>query len=133
MESIATHEEFIARLFGRIGWVVVVGRPGQRLPFCGAARFSLPHDAWKPVVSELIQRSELLLLVASTGRARCGNSPKRSGGCRRSACSCSSGRVRLATTGFVRRQPRRSRNERNSCPGPMLTSQRYPRFPTVRR
>ncbi|MFJ3694678.1 hypothetical protein ACIPW9_11260 [Streptomyces sp. NPDC090052] len=65
VDSQRTWEERIVLPFLRLGRVISVGEPGERLPRLGAARFYLSHDNWRATVSEAIRRSRLVVMVAS--------------------------------------------------------------------
>ena len=61
-----SEEEQIARAARRIGPLVAVGEPGERLPYAGADRFYLPLDDWQKPVSDLIRKARLVVLSAGT-------------------------------------------------------------------
>ncbi|MGR3939276.1 hypothetical protein [Streptomyces sp. BRA346] len=65
-EADFTREERIIWLFQRLGQVVAVGHPEEQFPRPGAWRFYLPKDgdAWKPEVSDAMQRARLVILSA---------------------------------------------------------------------
>ncbi|KOV85377.1 hypothetical protein [Nocardia sp. NRRL S-836] len=50
-----------------LGPVIAVGRPGERLPRLGAARFYLPDDDWKSGVRELMGLCRLIVLRLGPG------------------------------------------------------------------
>ncbi|MEV7862961.1 hypothetical protein AB0O86_30170 [Streptomyces hirsutus] len=58
-------EDVVLTLRLKLGRVVAVGRPGERLPLSGARRFYLPTD-WKPTVSGLIREARLVVLATGT-------------------------------------------------------------------
>ena len=62
-----SEEEQIARAVRRIGRLVAVGEPGERLPYVGADRLYLPIDGWHEPVRELITRARLVLLAVGPG------------------------------------------------------------------
>jgi hypothetical protein len=62
-----TNEEFLTRQLSRLGRVVAIGRPGERLPLIGAERGYLPLDDWQDQVSELIRGAHAVLLSAAPG------------------------------------------------------------------
>ncbi|MFJ3923938.1 hypothetical protein [Streptomyces sp. NPDC090022] len=62
-----TQEEFLVRQFDRLGPVVAVGQPGERLPLLGARRGYLPLDDWQAAVSELISGAHVVMLSAAPG------------------------------------------------------------------
>jgi hypothetical protein len=64
-----TWEARITSLFGRLGRVVAVGRPGEPLPPLGARRYYLSPtgDEWKKAVSKDIERARLVVIVAAVG------------------------------------------------------------------
>lgn len=59
-------EDMVLSLRFRLGRVVAVGRPGERLPLSGARRFYLPLDDWQPTVSDLIREARLVVLATGT-------------------------------------------------------------------
>ncbi|MCO8275838.1 hypothetical protein M1L60_35185 [Actinoplanes sp. TRM 88003] len=63
-----SEEEQIARAVRRIGRLVAVGEPGERLPYAGADRVHLPLDDWQEPVSDLIGRARLVVLSAGTSK-----------------------------------------------------------------
>ncbi|MFE0688018.1 hypothetical protein ACFV0Z_07745 [Streptomyces xiamenensis] len=58
-------EDLVLTLRWRLGKVVAVGSPGERLPRVGARRFYLP-TVWKPTVSSLIGTARLVVLATGT-------------------------------------------------------------------
>ncbi|MEU6335968.1 hypothetical protein ABZ839_16190 [Streptomyces cellulosae] len=50
----------------RLGRVVAVGRPGERLPLAGARRFYLSEKQWKPTVSAAVRDARLVVLATGT-------------------------------------------------------------------
>lgn len=58
-------EDVVLTLRLKLGRVVAVGRPGERLPRSGARRFYLPAD-WKPTVSGLVREARLVVLATGT-------------------------------------------------------------------
>jgi hypothetical protein len=52
--------------FSKIGPVIAIGRPGEKLPALGAARFYVTHELWKQKVSEVAALSRFV--VWATGR-----------------------------------------------------------------
>lgn len=69
VDSDATWEERVVRLFSRFGKVVAGGNPFDPEPFPGAERFDLPEKGWKPRVSKAIRRARLVLIVAGIDSA----------------------------------------------------------------
>ncbi|MFJ9447206.1 transferase [Kitasatospora sp. NPDC101235] len=65
--SIHSREEQLAVALGAVGPVITVGRPGERLPRLGAARFYLPLDDWQPAVLRLMELSQLIVLRLGAG------------------------------------------------------------------
>ncbi|MEU1263852.1 hypothetical protein ABZ473_17520 [Streptomyces cellulosae] len=59
-------EHMVGHLRLKLGPVVAVGRPGERLPLSGARRFYLPLDDWKPTVSDAIRKAQLVVLATGT-------------------------------------------------------------------
>ncbi|MCX5197015.1 hypothetical protein OOK31_24485 [Streptomyces sp. NBC_00249] len=62
-----TEEDFLVRQFARLGRVVAIGEPGERLPLLGAERGYLPLDDWQGTVSELIEGAHVVMLSAAPG------------------------------------------------------------------
>ncbi|WP_371678734.1 hypothetical protein [Streptomyces sp. NBC_01276] len=62
-----TEEHFLVRQFARLGRVVAIGQPGERLPLLGAERGYLPLDDWQGTVSELIRGAHVVALSAAPG------------------------------------------------------------------
>ncbi|WP_329386147.1 hypothetical protein OG625_27070 [Streptomyces sp. NBC_01351] len=62
-----TQEEFLVRRIGRLGRVVAIGRPGERLPLIGAERGYLPLDDWQDTVGELIRGAHVVMMSAAPG------------------------------------------------------------------
>lgn len=65
--SIHSREERLIGALGAFGPVVAVGRPGERLPHLGAARFYLPGDDWQSGVLRLMELSQLIVLRLGDG------------------------------------------------------------------
>ncbi|MEU9040467.1 MULTISPECIES: transferase [unclassified Kitasatospora] len=65
--NLHTREEQLAGALGAVGPVIAVGRPEERLPHLGAARFYLPLDDWKPTVLRLMDLSQLIVLCLGQG------------------------------------------------------------------
>jgi hypothetical protein len=62
-----TFEERLAGVLGRYGPVIAVGRPRERLPELGAARFYVDDAHWQEQVSDLMtQASAVVFLVGSS-------------------------------------------------------------------
>lgn len=60
-------EDMVRSLRSKVGRIVAVGRPGERLPLSGARRLYLPLLAdWKPTVSRLIREARLVVLATGT-------------------------------------------------------------------
>lgn len=59
-------EDIVLTLRFKVGPVVAVGRPGERLPLSGARRFYLPLDNWQPTVSDVIRKARLVVLATGT-------------------------------------------------------------------
>jgi len=70
LRGIARYEELIAYAFRRLGKIVTIGDPQERLPQLGAARMYAPSGRpgssggaeWQTVVAEQIARAKLILL-----------------------------------------------------------------------
>ncbi|MDT7783548.1 MAG: hypothetical protein QOF58_1967 [Pseudonocardiales bacterium] len=65
--SIHSREEHLIGALRAFGPVVAVGRPGERLPHLGAARFYLPGDDWQSGVLHLMEFSQLIVLRLGDG------------------------------------------------------------------
>jgi len=59
-------EQELARVLGRVGPVVAIGRPGESLPELGAARLYRRDDDWRATVSELMRRARLVVVRTGT-------------------------------------------------------------------
>ncbi len=57
-----TEEEHLARLLERIGPVVAIGRPGERLPNVGARRVYVGDDEWQSTIEGLMKRARLVAI-----------------------------------------------------------------------
>jgi len=58
-----TYERSLAKAVSRVGPVVAVGQPGERLPPHGAARLYVRADEdWKRVVADLVRESDLVIM-----------------------------------------------------------------------
>ena len=55
-------EQELALTLQRIGPVVAIGKPGERLPELGAARLYAGDDEWRGVVEDLLHRARLVVL-----------------------------------------------------------------------
>jgi hypothetical protein len=64
-QSRFTEEEQLARALNHLGPPVAIGRPGEALPFAGAARLYVGTAAWQDVVVELLARSALVVIGLS--------------------------------------------------------------------
>ncbi|MFJ3923937.1 hypothetical protein [Streptomyces sp. NPDC090022] len=62
-----TQEEFLVRQVARLGRVIAVGQPGERLPLLGAERGYLPLDDWQNTVATLIRGAHVVMLSAAPG------------------------------------------------------------------
>ncbi len=58
-----TLEDTIATVFKKVGPVVAVGKPGERLPPSGAARAWLADDEWQKWIRDLIQWSQRVVMI----------------------------------------------------------------------
>jgi TM2 domain-containing membrane protein YozV len=66
--TLTSPEQELAFILQRVGPVVAIGKPGERLPELGAARLYASHDSWQQTVLDMLDRSELVLM-------RLGSSP----------------------------------------------------------
>lgn len=62
--QVSIEEEVLADILGEIGPFVAIGRPEDALPPLGAYRKYLPKGPWKPHVQALIDKAQLVILVA---------------------------------------------------------------------
>jgi hypothetical protein len=65
--NVLSREEQLAGALSAFGPVIAVGRPGEPLPFLGAARFYLSPDQWQPEVRRLMELSQLVVLRLGAG------------------------------------------------------------------
>jgi hypothetical protein len=65
LQAAPTAEEILAKELRRCGPVIALGRPGERLPELGAARFYVVDERWRDKVAEVARVSQLV--VAATG------------------------------------------------------------------
>ncbi len=54
-------EQFLTRDLREIGPVIAIGRPDEKLPALGAARFYVAHDLWQQKVAEVLPHSQLVV------------------------------------------------------------------------
>ncbi len=54
-------EQMITSLLKKIGPVVAIGRPSEKLPALGAARFYVSHELWQAKVADVVKESQLVL------------------------------------------------------------------------
>jgi hypothetical protein len=57
----ANAEQVVTRELRRLGPVIAIGRPGEKLPALGAARFYVSHDRWQEKVAEISKESQFVL------------------------------------------------------------------------
>ncbi|MEO8806471.1 MAG: TM2 domain-containing protein [Burkholderiaceae bacterium] len=60
--SPASSEEELAHILRRIGPVVAIGKPGEKLPELGAARLYVSHEEWQAVVGRLMRQAGLVVV-----------------------------------------------------------------------
>jgi hypothetical protein len=58
----ASHEREIAKILGRIGPLIAIGKPGDRVAPHGFARVYVGDDVWQQAVLDLIKRSAIVIL-----------------------------------------------------------------------
>lgn len=63
-EKAGADELALASIFEDVGPFVAIGRPGDKLPPLGAARFYVEDDKWRGAVDDLLRRAALVLLRA---------------------------------------------------------------------
>jgi hypothetical protein len=59
--AISTPEQKLARQLSRAGPVIAIGRPGERLPPLGAARFYVTDELWQQKVADVAKASQLVV------------------------------------------------------------------------
>jgi hypothetical protein len=59
----STYEEHFARVLGRFGPFVAIGRPDEPLPELGASRLYVEHSLWQERVKELMEGAAAVLLT----------------------------------------------------------------------
>jgi hypothetical protein len=57
-------EEDLVDVFGHVGPVVAIGRPGDQLPPAGAARLYVSREVWQATVSDLLARCRMVIVRA---------------------------------------------------------------------
>ena len=62
--KIPTLEERLVQVLSIIGPVIAIGRPREKLPALGAARFYVAEDHWKGKVAEIAKESEFVVWVS---------------------------------------------------------------------
>ena len=60
----ASPEQELAWIMARVGPVIAIGKPGERLPQLGAARLYVDDDHWRETIDELMARSALVVVRA---------------------------------------------------------------------
>ena len=63
---VSTPETRLVRVLHQLGPVLAIGRPGEKLPMLGAARFHVDGDHWQRVVSEIAAASQLVVVASGT-------------------------------------------------------------------
>ncbi len=58
---LANSEQVLTRQLRKIGPVIAIGRPGEKLPALGAARFYVSEDLWHQKVGDVVKVSQLVL------------------------------------------------------------------------
>jgi TM2 domain-containing membrane protein YozV len=66
--AMASPEQELAWIMARVGPVVAIGKPGERLPQLGAARLYVDDEHWQDTIDALMTRSALVVV-------RAGNTP----------------------------------------------------------
>ena len=59
-------EQDLAAIMNRLGPFVAIGKPGERVPELGAARFYVTDSEWQQRVSELIRKARLTVILSGT-------------------------------------------------------------------
>lgn len=63
---LANDEQQLTRELRKVGPVIAIGRPDEKLPPLGAARFYVSHDLWQKKVAEVAEESQLVLVATGT-------------------------------------------------------------------
>lgn len=63
-----TIEERLAKILKTIGPVICIGRPGEKHPELGAARFYVPDEAWQAAVEYFMQRAAAVVILVGVSR-----------------------------------------------------------------
>jgi hypothetical protein len=63
---LATAEQRVTGTLSRVGPVIAIGRPNERLPPLGAKRFYVSDELWKEKVSDVVKVSQLVLWATGT-------------------------------------------------------------------
>jgi hypothetical protein len=66
LASFVTEEEYLEQALRRLGPVVAIGVPGEKLPQLGAARIYVEHSEWKARVQDLMKDAILVVLRIGT-------------------------------------------------------------------
>ena len=61
---VASPEQELASIMNRVGPLVAIGKPGERLPELGAARLYVDDSRWRDVVGDLLSKATLVLIRA---------------------------------------------------------------------
>jgi hypothetical protein len=61
-----TLEERAVKILGKLGPVIAIGRPGEKLPTLGAARFYVSHERWNQKVAEIVSVAQLVVSASGT-------------------------------------------------------------------
>lgn len=61
-----TAEENLARSFRKVGPFIAFGRPGEKLPALGAARFYVSHALWQKKVADVVRVSQFIVWMSGT-------------------------------------------------------------------
>ncbi len=59
--TIANPEQAVTTILRECGPVIAIGRPGERLPALGAARFYVSQELWQEKVADVVKVSQLVL------------------------------------------------------------------------
>jgi TM2 domain-containing membrane protein YozV len=62
--AVVSPEQEMTWIMSRVGPVVAIGKPGERLPELGAARMYVSDDEWRDVVGDLLARAALVVIRA---------------------------------------------------------------------
>lgn len=66
--GVDSSEEALVRYFEKVGPMVAIGRPGERLQVPGAARVYVADDEWRDAVMQELEHAQIILVQPGTSR-----------------------------------------------------------------